>query len=462
MNKKRKIGIGAAAIILIGLFILTPPEGMSPAGLNTLGLLIMALILWITEAIPLAITALALIAFQPIFGVAAPSVAFTKFINSVFFFVIASYGISIAIMHTTFIDRMANWLLKRTGGKAFNVILALTGAVALISAFISNVPACAVFMGFALGMLGPLEEGAAKTGLRKTLMIAIPFGAMIGGMATPAGSSVNILALFLLKESTGITVSFLEWMIYGVPIVVVAVPLTVFVLVKLFKPSAIGQESVAIILEQTKVKEPLNAKEKKLLVILALILVFWLAGTWVPAFDITIVALVGLIAMFIPGIDVLEWDEFANEVSWDAVIMIGGVSSIGAAVTATGVSTWFMDGVIPHLTNMSMLPLLVLIGMFFNVIHLILPIAPAIVAIGVDPMVQLAGTMSISPIPFILTLSFMAGICLLLPIDAVPLLTYTKKFYTMWDMFKAGIIISTAIIVVFAMWGALVSGWMGY
>jgi sodium-dependent dicarboxylate transporter 2/3/5 len=116
MSNKRIIGLIGAAIILVGLWFVPAPEGLTPAGVNTIGLLLMALILWVTEAVPIAVTALALILFQPVYGIAQPNTAFTNFINSVFFFVIASYGISIAIMDTTFINRFANFLLRKTGG----------------------------------------------------------------------------------------------------------------------------------------------------------------------------------------------------------------------------------------------------------------------------------------------------------------------------------------------------------
>ncbi len=462
MNRKQRIGLAGAAVILISIWFIPSPEGLSPEGVKTLGLLLAALMLWVTEAIPIAVTALALIALQPVYGIASPGVAFTNFINSVFFFVIASYGLSIAVMNTTFINRMANFLLRRTGGSAFKVVLAMTSSVALLSAFISNVPSCAVFMGFALGMLEPLEEGPRKEGLTKTLMIAIPFGAMIGGLTTPAGSSVNILALDLLESATGTSISFLEWMLYGVPIVILSVPFTVFVLMKLFKPMEIGKESVEIIIGKTRIDKPFTGKEKKLVIILMFMMGFWIAGTWVPAFNITIVALAGLIIMFIPGIDILNWDSFMKGVSWDAVIMIGGVSSIGSAVTATGVSSWFMNEAVTGLLDMGMIPLIALIGMFLNLIHLVLPIGPAIVAVGAQPLIDLAEAMSHSPVTFIITLSFMAGMCLLLPLDAVPLITYTKNHYTMWDMFKAGIIVSTAIVIMLAFWGNFAGGLLGY
>lgn len=462
MNRKQRIGLAGAAVILISIWFIPSPEGLSPEGVKTLGLLLAALMLWVTEAIPIAVTALALIALQPVYGIASPGVAFTNFINSVFFFVIASYGLSIAVMNTTFINRMANFLLRRTGGSAFKVVLAMTSSVALLSAFISNVPSCAVFMGFALGMLEPLEEGPRKEGLTKTLMIAIPFGAMIGGLTTPAGSSVNILALDLLESATGTSISFLEWMLYGVPIVILSVPFTVFVLMKLFKPMEIGKESVEIIIGKTRIDKPFTGKEKKLVIILMFMMGFWIAGTWIPAFNITIVALAGLIIMFIPGIDILNWDSFMKGVSWDAVIMIGGVSSIGSAVTATGVSSWFMNEAVTGLLDMGMIPLIALIGMFLNLIHLVLPIGPAIVAVGAQPLIDLAEAMSHSPVTFIITLSFMAGMCLLLPLDAVPLITYTKNHYTMWDMFKAGIIVSTAIVIMLAFWGNFAGGLLGY
>jgi sodium-dependent dicarboxylate transporter 2/3/5 len=176
------------------------------------------------------------------------------------------------------------------------------------------------------------SENRGKAGIQSTgkaLMIAIPFAAMIGGIATPAGSSINILALYMLEKYAHLKITFLDWMVFGLPITIVMVPLSSLVLVKLFKPEpltgilkgnnersladcqvAAAQESngavdLSSLLNMPDTQQGFSMMEKKVLVIVSLMMAFWIASTWVPAINITMVAVVGLIVFFLPGIDVL-------------------------------------------------------------------------------------------------------------------------------------------------------------
>lgn len=409
----------------------------------------------------MAVTALALIILQPVYGVADLNDAFKEFISPVIFFVIASYGISASIMKTPLAYRMAKWLLVKAGNNTAKIILAFTIGPAVLSAFVSNVPAAALFMGLALSILDALGAKPGSSRLGKALMIAIPFGAMIGGIATPAGSSINILVLYLLDKYVHVNISFLDWIFFGLPIAVVMVPISSYVIVKVFKPEALGLD-VAAVLKGMDTQKHLTLTEKKVITILGLMMIFWLASTWITAINITMVAIAGLILFFVPGINVLSWDEFSPEVGWDAVIMIGGVTSIGAAVVSSGLSTWFLNEILQNLVGLGVVPLTALIGMIINLLHLLLPIGPAIVTISIQPLADLSVLAGISPAIFAITTAFLAGCCMLLPLDAVPLITYNKKFYTMWDMFKSGLITSTVWVLVTAVWVPVVAFLTGY
>ena len=461
MNNKKFYGLFAAAVVLVGTFLLPVPEGLTLAGKNTLGVLLAALILWTTEAIPLAITAFALIILQPIYGIADLNTAFKEFISPVIFFVIATYGISVSIMKTPLAVRMARWLLKRAGNDSKKVILAFIAGPAFVSTVVSNVPATVLFMGLALSILKAMGAKPGSSKLGKALMIAIPFGAMIGGMATPAGSSINILALYMLDKFANINISFVDWVMFGLPIAVVMIPISSFIIVKIFRPEPI-EGDITELLKVEKEEKNLTIMEKKVMFILALLMIFWVMSTWIPAINITTVAIAGLIAFFLPGIDVLNWDEFSDEVGWDAVIMIGGVTSIGAAVVASGLSTWFLQQVLGGLVDLGVVPLTVLIGMIVNLLHLVLPISPAIVAVSVEPLSELAVLAGVSPVIFGVTTAFLAGCSMLLPLDAVPLITYNKKYYTMWDMFKAGSVTSLIWVLVTATWVPFAAAILGY
>lgn len=461
MDKKKTYGLIAAIIVLIVILFVPTSEGMSAAGRNCLGVLVAALILWTTEAIPIAITALALIALQPIFGIAPIGTAVKEFISPVIFFVIATYGISVSIMKTPLAARMARWLLKRAGRNPAKVVLAFTIGTAILSAFVSNVPTTVLFMGLALSVLGALGEEPGSSRLGKCLMIAIPFAAMIGGISTPAGSSINILALFLLEKYAHMTITFLDWMIVGIPVAVVMVPISSYLLVKIFKPQELKSD-VKDLLQLNEEHVKLSAMEIKVLAIIAIMMVLWIASTWVPAFNTTLVAMLGLIAFFLPGINILSWDEFSKSVGWDTIMMIGGVTSIGAALVATGLSGWFINAVLQGLADSNIFILTAIIGMIINLLHLILPIGPALVAMAIQPLAEFSITAGISPAVLALITAFMAGCCMLLPLDAVPLITYNKKYYTMGDMFLSGLVISTVWVIIAAIWIPISAGFLGY
>jgi sodium-dependent dicarboxylate transporter 2/3/5 len=455
---KKTFGLVGALVVLVGVLLLPVPAGMTAAGRNCLGILLAALLLWTTEAIPLAITSLALIILQPIYGVAVLGTSVKEFISPVIFFVIASYGISVSIMKTPLATRMARWLLRKAGKDSGKVITAFITGTAIVSAFVSNVPTAVLFMGLALSLLEPLGEKPGSSRLGKALMIAIPFAAMIGGMATPAGSSINILALFLLDKYAHMSISFFDWMIFGLPITIVLIPICSFILVKIFKPEPLAVD-VRELLQIKDDQKEFSATEKKVMTIIGLMLVLWIAGTWVPQLNVTIVAVAGLIAFFLPGIGVLEWDEFSKAVGWDAILMIGGVTSIGAAAVATGLSDYFIKSLLGGLGGMNIFLLAALVGMIVNLLHLVLPIGPALVAVVLQPLVRISG---VNPAIFALIVSFLASCCMLLPLDAVPLITYNKKYYTMMEMFKSGLVVSMIWVVIAAIWVPLVASFLGY
>jgi sodium-dependent dicarboxylate transporter 2/3/5 len=310
-------------------------------------------------------------------------------------------------------------------------------------------------------VLAPLGEKPGSSRLGKALMIAIPFGAMIGGITTPAGSSINILALFLLEKYAQVSITFLDWMLFGIPIAIVMLPISSFIIVKMFKPEQLNME-VTEILKIEGEEAKISIVEKKVLVIVGIMLVLWISSTWIPAFNVTIVAIAGLIAFFLPGINILSWDEFSKEVGWDAILMIGGVTSIGAAVVASGLSGWFINSVLQSLAGMNIFVLTGLVGMIINLLHLVLPIGPALVAVSIQPLADFSILSGISPATFAVMTAFMAGCCMLLPLDAVPLITYNKKYYSMGDMFKSGFVVSFIWVIIAAIWIPLVASFLGY
>ncbi len=449
---KKYIGLFLAAAVLIATALIPPAYGLSVAGKNTLGLLLAGLILWILDVIPISATAILLIVLQPVYGVTSLGEAIKNFSSPVVFFVLASFGLSLAITSTPLAFRMLRKLFSLSGNDSKKILLVFMITTCILSSFMSNVPVASLMMGLALGILTRMNGDKKDLNFGKVLMIAIPFAGMIGGIMTPAGSSINILALSLLETYTEFRVTFLEWMLYGIPVAIVVLPICWFVLIKLFKPENIDQSIIDGFLHKDDNNSKLSAKEIKVLIIVSVTIILWITSTWIPAFDLTLIALLALIAFFIPGIEVLNWKEYSSGASWDAVIMIGGVISIGTAVVTTGVGEWMLDVLMGSLTHLNLFWLLFVLGIVLAILHLPLPIAPALVTVFAAPLIGLAMMMGIHPTLLIVPLAVYSGACMLVPLDAVPLITYTKGYYTMGDMFVSGAIVTLIWILLTSIW----------
>ena len=273
-------------------------------------------------------------------------------------------------------------------------------------------------------------------------MMGIPIAAFIGGIGTPAGTPINVLGLSLLEQYGKVTIPFLSWMAIGIPMVVLLVPVAWWALIHFYPPE------MASISPMEEISGPIEAKEIKVLVLIGGMLTLWILSTWFKQFDVALVALLGAIAMFLPGMSLMTWKDVQQGTGWDVLLMIAGVTSLGAASAQTGLAKWLVDTTLGGLPQHSVVALIALISIFVVLIHLVLPIGPVIVAVVVPPIVRLAQAAGVNPALYALPVIFTASCAFLLPVDAVTLVTYSRGYYRMLDMLKPGLIISAAWVVV--------------
>ena len=221
-------------------------------------------------------------------------------------------------------------------------------------------------------------------------------------------------------------------------------------MVKVYKPAEIDPSTVNQFISDLKVPEKLEKKELRVLLITLVMLVLWILSSWIRGINVMVVAVLGCCALFLPGIEVLEWKSFSRSISWDSFFLVGTVLSIGAAMVANGVSEW----IITLLPQMQMsLPLLIAFtaGLIF-VMLIVIPVAPSLVTLMASPLIALASFSGVSPAVIILALGLCAANCYLLPLDTVTLLTYGTGCYTMTDMPKSTLPLQLWIILIMSIW----------
>jgi sodium-dependent dicarboxylate transporter 2/3/5 len=446
-SRLRLAGLAAAVAVGAILLLVPAPAGLSAAGWRMAALFAVALVLWATEAIPIAVTALVVLFLQPVLGIADLRTAFTASMSPVFFFVLAMFVIATAFQASGLDRRFALTLLRRAGASSQRILLAFMVGTAAISTIMSDVPACAIFMSIALGLFAENDLRPGQSSFGKAVMIGIPIASLIGGVATPAGSSINILGIEFIEKFGGVRVPFLHWMAIGVPMALILTPLAWWVIVRCIPPERASIGDVGAIRRELEALGPLKTVEWKLIGLLGVMLALWIASTWVEALDVTLVALAGSIAMFLPRVGLVEWKQVERATGWDTLIMIAGVSSIGAASVATGLAKWIVEGSMGGIAHWSPLWVVAAISVFTVLVHLVLPIGPVINATLIPPIALLAVETGQNPVLYALPVAFTASCAFLLPLDPVPLLTYTRGYYRMLDMVVPGAVLSAVWVV---------------
>lgn len=438
-QSKQNIGLIIGIAILILTALLPAPAGLSVAGKNSIGLLVSGIVMWVTEALPLAISAMMLMILLPFYGVTPQlSDVFKDFVSPVIFFIIATFALTTIIIKTPLATRLTRRLVGWAGDSSEKLVLGFMIGVAFLSAVMSNVPTTLLFMALGIAILQANNAQVGKSNLGKCIMIGIPFAAMLGGAATPAGTAINIMAMYLLEQATSIHITFLGWMVMGIPIVVIMVLVSWWYLIKVFPPEKISHTNMSYLYDDPASLGPLSGQEKKVITIITAMLVLWISSTWVPWLDTTTVAIAGLVTMFLPGINVITWDEFISDVSWEIVLLIGGVQSLAAGILNTGAADWMVSSFITVAAQWGSVLTTAAASTLMAFMHVIIPVGPAIAGMSVIPMAGVASSIGANPVVYVMLTAFMSGITFLLPIDCVPLITYSRGYYSMGNFIRAG------------------------
>ena len=460
ISKKQLFGFVLAAIILVGMFFFPEVSSLSHAGVKTVGIVLAFLVILITEALPLTVICWTFLGLMPLLGVTQTfSAALTGFSNPVVFFILSSSGIAAGFTVLPLSRRILVVLLNRFGKNVSSMLFAIMLCNTVISSIVSSVPTCTVFLAISLSFLDLYDNEEDRKRAGRAFMIGVPLTSMIGGMMTPAGSSINLLAIGLLEKFTGQTITFVQWMIVGVPLTIVTLPVAWFILIKVYKPAEINPGLVKSFTTRLDISPKISVPEVRVLIITGIMLVFWILSSWFRGINIMVVALIGCCALFLPKLGVLEWKPFIKTLNFDPFFLVGTVLCIGDAMVQNGVSDW----VITLLPTFNM-PVIILVGFSVLLVFVMLvfiPVAPSLVTLMATPLIAMATGMGFSAPMIILTLALCAGNCYLLPLDTIPLIAYSTGYFSMTDMPKSTAWIQVFLVFVMALWIPFACGLLG-
>ncbi len=388
--------------------------------------------------------------------------SFSGFTTTTTWFVLGVFCMTALMQQSTLGIRLTKRFILWAGADSKKLVLAIMTVTALCSAIMTDTGAVALSMSFVLPLLALLGAKKGSSNLGKCLLIGVSFGALFGGFTTPIGHSLNVLALGLLEQQAGITVSWGTWLALGIPIAVVVLPLSWYFLVRVFPPEDITEASVNDLMENQFKTGKMSAHDIKSLILLITIPVLWILGNWIPQLNATTVALIGMFLLFVPGMNIISWKDYEATTSWNLFLFFGTVLSLGGAVTATGAADYMAKLFLESgILELPVLASLLLIGAVLYLMTTFVPISLTWVAIFLLPLVFYAEAVGIPAIgPVFLMVCLTAG-SYVVPLCPANNMTLDTGYYSFGDCLKGGWATSIVIVGVASLWVYFVTSIVG-
>jgi sodium-dependent dicarboxylate transporter 2/3/5 len=403
-----------------------------------LGLLGLVVVLWVTEAVPLFVTALIVPVVLGAAGVGTAEEALSPFFHPIIALFFGGFLMAEAMKRVRLDHVAAVSLVAAVGRTPRTLVFGMMAVAAFLSMWMSNTAAAAVLVPIALAVTTPL----GRPGYTRLAVLGIAYAATLGGVGSAIGTPANPLAIEFLDSVTGREISFVEWFAFGLPMVALFLPVIAaylwWRLEAAVDPDVFGAARQAAIAESREAGG-LDRPQWTVLSVFGVVMATWLTQTW-HGLSTGIVAVGGAVLLALLG-KVLPED--LGRISWNALLTFGGGLTLGVFLTESGVSDWIA-------TKMALLaafPAFVGIVAVASVALALTTVASntATAAIMIPLAIPLAGVLGVSPVLLVVIVAVASSIDFALVIGTPPtMIAYSTGLFSTREIFRVGIALDAA------------------
>ena len=454
-------GLVVACAVLLVILALPTPEGLPLAGQRMLAIFGFAVVVWVTEALDYAVSAVVIAALMAVLLGLSPNVANPKalygtvagltmaasgFSNVALILVAAALFLAAAMTITGLDHRIALVVLRRVGARTSRVVIG-TIIVAIVLAF-------------------GVDRKSRFAGM---MMITTVQAISIWNVGIKTAAAQNMIAIGFIHSILHQDVTWLSWLIAAAPFSI-AMSIGLYFIMMLMMPPETkelpgGHDAVAKALAE---RGPMTGAEKRLLTIALTLLCFWATEGKLHSFDSQTTTTVAVALLFLPGIGVMDWKKANALIPWGTVVLFGVGIGLGTALLQTHAAQWLAALIVQWfgLNQLAGLGILAVMAIFLVVIHLGFASATALASTMIPIVIaimQKVQTPGISVIGMTILLQFVVSFGFILPVNSPQgMLAYGTQTFVVRDFVRTGIAITVLAYGLTLIFGATYWHWLGY
>ena len=467
--------VGPLLAVLVGWLVpdMVPETAGAPqyAGAVTAATLVLMGVWWMTEALPLAVTALLPLVVLPVTGIASVSDVAAPYANKVIFLFLGGFVLAVALQRWDVHLRIALGVVRLVGTAPRRLVLGMMVATALLSMWVSNTATAVMMLPIGVSVLALLgrERGGVDGRLSAALMLGIAYAATIGSFGTIIASPPNALLVGYVSETYGIEISFGQWMAVGLPLSIVFLLLAWLVLTRVifrFDPAPLCEDDTVVRTELDRLG-PMGHPQWRVAAVFALAAVSWIAlplawpGT--PVTDEVVAVVVAILLFLLPSGDdcggrLLDWSD-TRELPWGILLLFGGGLALASQITASGLSTWIgerahgLQGLPTVLVVAAVCVLTVAMTEFMSNTATAATLLPIMSTVG--------DALGYGPLLLAVPVALAAGCTFMMPAATPPnAIAYSSGYVRVPDMIRAGAPLSVASVLLVTITVTTLASWV--
>lgn len=480
----RRWGLALAVCAMAAVWLLPLLADLPVQGHRLLGILGFAVVIWMTEGVSYPVSAFAvmtLMAFalgmapdpahpEALLGTGkALSMALSGFSTSAWALVAGAMFLSAAMMITGLDRRIALLVMARIGVRSDRLVIGVIFVGFLLSFFVPSTTArvsCMVPIVAGIIRAFGLSIGSPFAGV---LMMAVAQADSLWNISIKTAAAQNVVAVGFIQQVLGRDISWMEWFLAAAPYAVVLSVVLYFILLRALPPEVKelpgGRDTIRAMLRELG---PVTLPEKKLLLVSAALLFFWVTEKKLHPFDTTTVTLAGIFLLMLPRWGVMTWQQAVPHINWGTIALFGVGISLGSAILKSGAAVWLARYFVALTSMESMTPVMIVMVMavFLTVIHLGFASATGLAAAMIPIVIAVLQSVDGPGIHILgMTMILQYTICFgyILPVNAPQnMIAYSTGYVTAGDFLRTGIPMTIAALVLLWVFSLTYWHWLGY